>query len=169
MTSVLTANSQVTISTPIRDFLGCKPGERLRFESLPDGRVAQTPVDFAKANASKTPCPFAPFRGTDNTGMTTDEPRRLPRGGDRNQPQINAVRDDFLNAASIHVQPLSLNCARLAGPAFLASRQRKGAITGVLPDFFTGAQIQSEGWTRLTRDSAHRHTDFSTVKLGCLK
>ena len=169
MTSALTVKSQVTTSKAIRDFLGLKPGERLRFKPLPDGRVAMAPVDFAKANANKVPCPFAPFRGTDNTGMTTDEPRRLTRGGDRNQLQINAVMDDFLNAASIHVQPLSLNCARVAGPAFLASRQRKGAKTGVLPNFFIGAQAQSKDWTRLTRGSAHRPTDFPIVKLGCLK
>ena len=53
MTSVLTVNSQATISTAIRDFLGLEPGERLRFESMPNGRVAMTPVDFAKANANK--------------------------------------------------------------------------------------------------------------------
>jgi hypothetical protein len=169
MTSVLTVNSQVTISTPIRDFLGCKSGERLRFESLPNGRAAKTRVDFAKANASKTPCPFAQFRGTDNTGMTTDEPRRMTRGNDWNQPQINAVLGDLLKAASIHVEPLSLNCACLAGQAFLAYRQRKGAKTGVLPNFFIGAQAQSKDWTRLTRGSARRHIDFPIVKLGCLK
>ena len=99
--------------------------------------------------------------------MTTDEPRRMTRGNDWNQPQINAMLDDFHKAASIRVEPLSLNCACLAGQAFLAYRQRKGTKTGVLPDFFSGAQAQSEGWTRLTRDSARQRTDFPTVKWVC--
>ena len=34
-------------------------------------------------------------------------------------PQTQAVLDDFLHATSIHVEPLSLTCARLAGQAFL--------------------------------------------------
>ena len=82
-------------------------------------------------------------------------------------PQTTAVLDEFLKAASIHVEPLSLTCARLAGQAFLVYRQRKGTKTGVLPDFFIGAQAQSEGWTLLTRDSARYRTYFPTVPLVC--
>ena len=68
MTSALTVKSQVTISTAIRDFLGLKPEERLRFESMPDRRVAMSPVDFSKSNANKAPCPFAQFRGKTTPG-----------------------------------------------------------------------------------------------------
>lgn len=86
MTPALTVKSQVTIPKAIREFLGLKPGERVRFEPMPDGRVAMTPVDAAKANANKAPCPFAQFRGTVNTGMTTDELMCMTRGDDWNQP-----------------------------------------------------------------------------------
>ena len=82
-------------------------------------------------------------------------------------PQTRAVLDDFLHAASIHVEPLSLTCARLAGQAFYAYRRRQGTKTGVPPDFFIGAQAQAEGWTLLTRDSARYRTYFPTVKLVC--
>ena len=86
MTPALTVKSRVTIPKAIREFLGLKPGERVRFEPMPDGRVAMTTVDTAKANANKAPCPFEQFLGTVNTGMTTDELMRMTRGDDWNQP-----------------------------------------------------------------------------------
>ncbi len=82
-------------------------------------------------------------------------------------PQTLSILDDFLDATSITVEPISRHCARLAGQAFWAYRQRKGVKTGVLPDFFIGAQAQSEGWTLLTRDAARYRTYFPGVKLIC--
>ena len=82
-------------------------------------------------------------------------------------PDTLPMLDDFLKITGIAVAPLSRQCARLAGQAFWAYRQRKGAKTGVLPDFFIGAQAQAEGWTLLTRDAARYKTYFPEVKLIC--
>ena len=82
-------------------------------------------------------------------------------------PSTLPMLDDFLNVTGIAVAPLSRQCARLAGQAFWAYRQRKGAKTGVLPDFFIGAQAQAEGWTLLTRDASRYKTYFPGVKLIC--
>lgn len=53
---------------------------------------------------------------------------------------------------------ISNECSFLAGQAHLKFRQKKkvakGAVVGVLADFFIGAQALSEGMTVLTRDSA---------------
>ncbi len=85
MTPALTVKSQVTIPKAIREFLGLKPGERVRFEPMPDGRVAMTPVDAAKANANKAPCPFEAMVGSATSPITTDELMRLTRGDNWNQ------------------------------------------------------------------------------------
>jgi predicted nucleic acid-binding protein len=82
-------------------------------------------------------------------------------------PSTLPILDNFLSATEIVVQPLSRVCARLAGQAFWTYRKRKGAKTGVLPDFFIGAQAQAENWTLLTRDRARYGTYFPTVKLIC--
>ena len=52
MTPALTVKSQVTIPKAICNFLGLKPGERVRFEPIPAGRVAITPVDTARTARS---------------------------------------------------------------------------------------------------------------------
>jgi antitoxin PrlF len=44
MTPTVTIKGQVTIPKPIRDFLDIGPGSRIKFEPLPDGRVAIKPV-----------------------------------------------------------------------------------------------------------------------------
>lgn len=82
-------------------------------------------------------------------------------------PSTLPMLDDFLRITGIAVAPLSRQCARLAGQAFWTYRQRKGAKTGVLPDFFIGAQAQAEGWILLTRDAARYKTYFPGVKLIC--
>lgn len=75
--------------------------------------------------------------------------------------------DAFLKRAKITVKHISRPAAYLAGEAFLRYRKSKGTKTGVLADFFIGAQAQSEGWTILTRDAARYKTYFQTVKLIC--
>jgi predicted nucleic acid-binding protein len=75
--------------------------------------------------------------------------------------------DAFLKRAKITVKNISRPAAYLAGEAFLRYRKSKGTKTGVLADFFIGAQAESEGWTILTRDAARYKTYFKTVKLIC--
>jgi AbrB family looped-hinge helix DNA binding protein len=44
MESAITSKGQATIPKPIRDHLGLKPGDRVRFFIQPDGRVAFLPA-----------------------------------------------------------------------------------------------------------------------------
>jgi predicted nucleic acid-binding protein len=73
--------------------------------------------------------------------------------------------DSFLSPAGIKVMPLSNGASFAAGHAYAAYRKRKGEKTGVLADFFIGAQAEVEGWTLLTRDVARYQTYFPNVKL----
>ncbi len=75
--------------------------------------------------------------------------------------------DSFLQPTKVKLVEVSPDAAFNAGLAYLAYRRRQGTKTGVLPDFFIGAQAQAEGWTLLTRDSARYRTYFPTVKLVC--
>lgn len=77
----------------------------------------------------------------------------------------SAALDKFLNTARATMKPLSRAAAYAAGCAFLRYRQKRGTKTGVLPDFFIGAQAQTEGWSILTRDVARYATYFPSVKL----
>ena len=74
---------------------------------------------------------------------------------------------DFVRTAKVSIQPISPDTAYAAGRAFLTYRTRKGGKTGVLPDFFIGAQAQTEGWKILTRDGARYKTYFPKVQLIC--
>jgi predicted nucleic acid-binding protein len=78
-----------------------------------------------------------------------------------------AALDDFLKRAKIVVKDISRSAAYLAGVAFLQYRKRKGTKTGVLADFFIGAQAYTEGWKILTRDEGRYKTYFPKVKLIC--
>ncbi len=78
-----------------------------------------------------------------------------------------AALDGFLKRAKINVKPISRPAAYFAGEAFLLYRKRKGTKTGVLADFFIGAQAQAEGWVILTRDSARYTSYFPSVPLIC--
>ena len=84
-------------------------------------------------------------------------------------PAFDSMADleGFLKRAKITVKAISRPAAYLAGEAFLHYRNRKGVKTGVLTDFFIGAQAQTEGWTILTRDAARYTTYFPAVKLIC--
>ena len=75
--------------------------------------------------------------------------------------------DSFLKRAKITVKDISRAAAYLAGDAFLRYRKRKGTKTGVLADFFIGAQAQAEGWKILTRDAARYKSYFPAVVLIC--
>jgi predicted nucleic acid-binding protein len=71
----------------------------------------------------------------------------------------------FVKLSNATMKPLSDKCAYEAGRAFIAYRQRGGAKTGVLADFFIGAQAITEDWSLLTRDAARYKTYFPKIKL----
>lgn len=78
-----------------------------------------------------------------------------------------AELDSFLKPTGITMAPVSTHAAFLASRAFMRYRRTKGTKTGVLPDFFIGAQAQSEGWTLLTRDATRYRRYFPQVVLVC--
>lgn len=73
--------------------------------------------------------------------------------------------DQFLSDLGLTLQHLSKESGRTAAAAFLQYRQRNGKKTGVLPDFFIGAQAAVENWTLLTRDSSRYKTYFPRLQL----
>ncbi len=73
--------------------------------------------------------------------------------------------DKLMLDTGMRMEAFSKPCACLAGQAFAKYRKRSGIKTGVLADFFIGAQAQSEGWTILTRDKARYTTYFPEVQL----
>ena len=82
-------------------------------------------------------------------------------------PMASFDLDAFLAEQSIATQDISRPAARAAAIAFREYRNRGGSKTGVLPDFFIGAQAATEGWTLLTRDAARYKTYFPKIKLIC--
>ncbi len=78
-----------------------------------------------------------------------------------------AELDSFLKPTGIVVAPVSTDAAFLASRAFMRYRRTKGTKTGVLPDFFIGAQAQAEDWTLLTRDATRYRRYFPQVNLIC--
>jgi predicted nucleic acid-binding protein len=80
-------------------------------------------------------------------------------------PQLSFDLDAFLLEQSIAVQDINRESARAAAMAFRAYRARGGSKTGVLPDFFIGAQALTQSWTLLTRDAARYKTYFPKIKL----
>ena len=52
-----------------------------------------------------------------------------------------------------------------AGQAFVAYRERGGARTSPLPDFYIGAHAEFAGLTLVTRDAARYRTYFPNLKL----
>ncbi len=71
----------------------------------------------------------------------------------------------FMRLSSAKLMPLSEASAYEAGRAFENYRNNRGTKTGVLPDFFIGAQALTEGWPLLTRDAARYKTYFPKIKL----
>ncbi len=83
MTPALTVKGQVTIPKPIRDFLHIRPGTLIRFEPLPDGRVA---IAGVHAQTDTPTDPVDALIGCAPRQIGTDEVMRLTRGDDWNQP-----------------------------------------------------------------------------------
>lgn len=82
-------------------------------------------------------------------------------------PQAQAQLDPFLDDLGISIQPITKATALAAALAFNRYRTRGGTKTGVLPDFFIGAQALTEGWTLLSRDKGRYATYFPGLMLTC--
>lgn len=80
-------------------------------------------------------------------------------------PYFPAKLDNFLSDLGLSMQHLTKEAGRAAAIAFMQYRQRNGNKTGVLPDFFIGAQAATENWTLLTRDSNRYRTYFPRLQL----
>ena len=73
--------------------------------------------------------------------------------------------DAMLAAADIAIADMPRSALFLAGQAFKTYRQRGGLRTGVLPDFFIGAQAAVLGAPLITRDVARYQTYFPAIEL----
>lgn len=80
-------------------------------------------------------------------------------------PAEPAHLDLFLETLGIQMLEMTRPAARMAGLAFRQYRQRGGAKSGVLPDFFIGAHANSGGHKLLTRDAGRYQTYFPTIQL----
>jgi predicted nucleic acid-binding protein len=75
------------------------------------------------------------------------------------------VLDTILAEMKLGRRPISAPALFLAGKVFRRYRRAGGARTGVLPDFFIGAQAAVEGLPLLTRDQRRYTSYFPTVTL----
>jgi predicted nucleic acid-binding protein len=73
--------------------------------------------------------------------------------------------EHFLSTVGIHVEPIPKPALYKAGLAYAQYKQRGGAKTGVLPDFFIGAHALISGYPLLTRDIARYKTNFPKIQL----
>jgi predicted nucleic acid-binding protein len=80
----------------------------------------------------------------------------------------SAMQEDFeaaLKTADIRVRPIPPAALFLAGKAYRQYRRAGGTRTGVLPDFFIGAQASTERLALLTRDFRRYNHYFPDVAL----
>lgn len=75
------------------------------------------------------------------------------------------VLDAFIGAAGLQQVDMPRSALFLAGKVFKHYRQAGGSRTGVLPDFFIGAQAAVQGLPLLTRDVRRYRTYFPNVRL----
>lgn len=73
--STVTVKGQVTIPKPVRDRLGVKPGDEVKFELADDGRVV-----ISKSRGKAARSKFAALRGRAGKGLATDQIMALTRG-----------------------------------------------------------------------------------------
>lgn len=73
--------------------------------------------------------------------------------------------DAFIDEAGLEIIPIPREALFLAGKVFIQYRKAGGARTGVLPDFFIGAQAAVGRLTLLTRDVGRYRTYFPTLTL----
>lgn len=103
-------------------------------------------------------------RGRDHGGLATNMVVYAELAGHPRTPQ---ALDAVLDLIGVKVIDINRPAARLAGQAFRAYRERDGAKTGVLPDFFIGAHAVAQGHTLLTRDGARYRSYFPGIALMC--
>ena len=72
---------------------------------------------------------------------------------------------DFVEGIGLRIVPMPKEALFLAGKVYQKYRERGGTKTGVLPDFFIGAQASVLGENLLTRDSSRYKTYYPTVNL----
>lgn len=73
--------------------------------------------------------------------------------------------DDFVAAAGLDLIPVPRAALFLAGKVFLQYRKAGGTRTGVLPDFYIGAQAAVGEIPLLTRDAGRYRTYFPSLTL----
>lgn len=73
--------------------------------------------------------------------------------------------EQALPRADYRHDPLPYEAAFLAGKAFLRYRQRGGARTSPMPDFYIGAHAAVAGFRLLTRDPKRYRSYFPTVRM----
>ena len=73
--------------------------------------------------------------------------------------------DAMLGQAGIVIEPMPRAALFLAAKVFRSYRSSGGGKTGVLPDFFVGAQAAVAGLPLLTRDARRYRTYFPRVDL----
>jgi predicted nucleic acid-binding protein len=73
--------------------------------------------------------------------------------------------DDLLRQLRLEREALTNAALFMAGKAFVQYRRAGGTRTGVLPDFFIGAQAAVLGATLLTRDAPRYRTYFPSVEI----
>ena len=73
--------------------------------------------------------------------------------------------DAFISEAGLELIPIPRAALFLAGKVFTRYRRSGGSRTGVLPDFFIGAQAAVSTFSLLTRDVSRYRTYFPTVTI----
>ncbi|MBZ9605051.1 type II toxin-antitoxin system VapC family toxin [Phyllobacterium chamaecytisi] len=71
----------------------------------------------------------------------------------------------FVDEAGLEIAPIPRAALFLAGKVFTQYRKLGGSRTGVLPDFFIGAQAAVSQLTLLTRDVGRYRTYFPSLTL----
>ncbi|MEK1890790.1 MAG: type II toxin-antitoxin system VapC family toxin [Phyllobacterium sp.] len=71
----------------------------------------------------------------------------------------------FVGEAGLEIVPIPRAALFLAGKVFTQYRKSGGSRTGVLPDFFIGAQAAISQLTLLTRDIGRYRTYFPSLTL----
>jgi predicted nucleic acid-binding protein len=71
----------------------------------------------------------------------------------------------FVGEADLEIVPIPRAALFLAGKVFTQYRKSGGSRTGVLPDFFIGAQAAVSELTLLTRDVGRYRTYFPSLTL----
>ena len=79
-------------------------------------------------------------------------------------PTIESL-DRFIADVELRIAPMPRSALYLAAKAHLRYRQSGGTRTGVLPDFFIGAQAAVSEAALLTRDARRFRTYFPTIEI----